>query len=99
MVFTEEKYHIRAILLIIGYVLLCVGGGFFIYLIVVGNPPSITDWAMRRVEFLAIGLTIGAIGFIGILLIFKLLDYSEKPEGQEGLSSYYLSVANMWSYR
>jgi cytochrome c oxidase assembly factor CtaG len=88
MVLTEVKYYIRPILLVIGYILLCVGGAFFIYLIWVANPPGSTEYPFGHVVAWAIGLTVLVIGFIGLLLIFKLLDYfPSNTEDQERVSS------------
>ena len=87
MVLTEARYYVRPILLIIGYILLCVGGAFFIYLIWVANPPGSYEYPFGRVVVWTIGLTVFAIGFIGLLLVFKLLDYSSKIEDQESVSS------------
>ena len=82
----EPKYRIRSILLIIGYILLCVGGVFFIYLILLENTSSTTEFGFMRIVVWTIGLTIAGIGFIGLLLIFKLLDYSSKKKGRQSLS-------------
>jgi hypothetical protein len=87
MVLTEARYYIRPILLIIGYILLCVGGAFLIYLILVANPPGSNEYPFGHVVVWTIGLTVLIIGFIGLLLIFKLLDYSNKIEDQESVSS------------
>jgi cytochrome c oxidase assembly factor CtaG len=83
MVLEEAEYYIRPILWIIGYILLCVAGAFFIYLILVENPPGSTEYPFGHVVVWVTGSTAIAIGFIGLLLIFKLLDYSSKTEDRE----------------
>jgi hypothetical protein len=65
-----------------------VGGAFFIYLIWVANSPGSTEYPFGHVVAWAIGLTVLGIGFIGLLLIFKLLDYfPSKIDYQESVSS------------
>jgi hypothetical protein len=91
MALQEAKYYIRPILWIIGYILLCIAGGFFIYLIIVTNPPSSTEYPFGHVVVWAVGLTAVAIGLIGLLLIFKLMDYTSTgdtiTENQESSSA------------
>ena len=88
MVPPKPKYRLRSVLLIIGYILLCVGGGFFIYLILLGNTSSTeSGFGFGRFVVWAIGLTIGGIGFVGLLLVYKLLDYSSMKRGRRTFSS------------
>ena len=83
MVSTKEKYYIRALLLITGLVLLCVGGAFFIYALLLGKTPNegtfIFDLRGRIIMW-----TLVVIGFICLLVVFKLSDYSRKIEDEEG---------------
>jgi hypothetical protein len=83
MVSTKEKYYIRALLLITGLVLLCVGGAFFIYALLLGKTPNegtfIFDLRGRTIMW-----TLVVIGFICLLVVFKLSDYSRKIEDEGG---------------
>ena len=81
MVSTKERYYIRALLLITSLVLLCVGGAFFIYLLLLARTPNegtfIFDIRGRTIMW-----TLVVIGFICLLAVFKLSDYSRKTEDE-----------------
>ena len=79
MVSTKARYYIRALLLITGLVLLCIGGALFIYLLLLGRTPNegifIFDLRGRIIMW-----TLVVIGFIFLLAVFKLSDYSREIE-------------------
>ena len=79
MVSTKARYYIRALLLITGLVLLCIGGALFIYLLLLARTPNegtfIFDLRGRIIMW-----TLVVIGFILLLAVFKLSDYSREIE-------------------
>ena len=81
MVSTEERYYIRALLLISGLVLLCIGGAFFIYLLLLGRTPNEGTFVFDLRGRIIMG-TLVVIGFICLLAVFKLSDYSRKMEDE-----------------
>jgi hypothetical protein len=86
MVSTRAKYYLRAILLITGSVLLCVGGALFIYVLLLGKTQNegtfIFDLRGRAIMW-----TLVVIGFICLLAVFKLLGYSKKIEDDKTFSA------------
>lgn len=81
MTLTEAKYYVRPILWIAAYILLCIGGAFFVYLILMERIFGYGDFFSHHLEVWVMGATIIVIGFIGLLLVFKLLDYSRDRPG------------------
>jgi hypothetical protein len=86
MVSTKAKYYIRAILLMTGFILLCAGGAFFTYALLLGSTQNegtfIFDLRGRAIMW-----TLVVIGFICLLAVFKLSDYSRKIEDERNSSS------------
>jgi xanthosine utilization system XapX-like protein len=86
MLSAKTKYYFRVILLITSLALLCLGGGLLVYLLFLAKTPN-EGLFIFDIRGRMIGWTIIIIGFIGLLVVFKLLDYSRKIEDEEDFSS------------